>query len=176
MLNLNIILKAAVSLSFILKCNIDDNYQDYFSFSGNDTTAHLSRSNETVSLILMSGKSYEIYQSYNISNEFEFEWNGFRIDKQNMKLCETNGDMNDLLFDAYTFFSTKLEIYEHFKEDGEVIDLTYSCKEINYGLISFIVFIIGTFLASSSATIQMWNKTRGIGEEMSAANEGNSMI
>ena len=61
MTNLNFFLNAVVNLSFVLKFNVDvGENQDYFSFNGNDNAAHLSRSNGTINLMLMSGNNYEL--------------------------------------------------------------------------------------------------------------------
>ena len=67
------------------------------------------------------------------------------------------GYVENMTFDAYTFFSPKVEIYEQDVEYGEVEDPVYSCEEINYGLISFIIFIVGTFFVSGGT---MWKKFR----------------
>ena len=149
MLTLNILLKTVIALSFVIKFDVEDgDYQDYFSFNSNKTTAHLSRADDTLNLILTSGSNYEIHQMFNISEGFEFQWKDFRVNGRKMIPLDTEGHVGEMLFDAYTFFSPHVEIHERDVDDVEVGGPVYSCEEINYGLISFIFFVVGTFLVS----------------------------
>ena len=105
---MSIFLTTFFSLTFVLNLDVNKNiYQDYFIFHGNDTSAHLFRENNTINLVLMSDENYAIYQS-NVTNSFIFEWDGFIINDEKMKL-RTNQlmfDVNQLTFYNYTFISS----------------------------------------------------------------------
>ena len=105
---MSIFLTTFFSLTFVLNLDVNKNiYQDYFIFHGNDTSAHLFRENNTINLVLMSDENYVIYQS-NVTNSFIFEWDGFIINDEKMKL-RTNQlmfDVNQLTFYNYTFISS----------------------------------------------------------------------
>ena len=105
---MSIFLTTFFSLTFVLNFDVNKNiYQDYFIFHGNDTSAHLFRENNTINLVLMSDENYVIYQS-NVTNSFIFEWDGFIINDEKMKL-RTNQlmfDVNQLTFYNYTFISS----------------------------------------------------------------------
>ena len=157
MMNLNFFLNAVVSLSFIFKFNIEvGENQDYFSFSDNENAAHLSRSNGTINLILMSGNNYELYQTFNISTSFTVKGNGYMINGRKMKLTKFSGKINQTQYDSYSFFSTELELEKEQLEADCEEHTIYNYEEINYKLLALIIFMIGLSLRSDEAIINMW--------------------
>ena len=60
-----------------------------------------------------------------------------------MVLARTNGQVDDLSFDSYTFLSPILSFYGPTLLDDDP-EPVFGCKEINYGYIAFI--LIGVFL------------------------------
>ena len=152
------------SLSFVSKFNVDvGEKQDYFSFNGNDNAAHLSRSNGTVNLILMSGNNYELYQTFNVSNSFTFKWDGYMVNSRKMNLIKSSGKVNQTQYDSYSFFSTELEFEKEQLEKDELefcsCDQTvFGCRDINYGLIALIMFGVGVGLRSDDMVKRIWNQ------------------
>ena len=133
------------TLTFSLHFEIDCNEtQDYFFFqSSSNCTAHLYRRNNTLILFLKQDAAYEIY-NYNVTNNFEFSWDGYKVDNEKMVCVRTNEQVDDLSFDSYTFLSPILSFYEVTLLGGDEPEPVFGCKEVNYGYIAFI--LISVFL------------------------------
>ena len=59
---LKFLFNTLVNLSFVSQFTVNtSDYQDYFSFNGNNTTANLSRTNKTINLHVTSHDDYELY-------------------------------------------------------------------------------------------------------------------
>ena len=158
-MNINFVFNVVVSLSFVSRFNVTiDERQDYFIFNGNGTTAHLSRSNKTVSLVLISDNSYELYQTYNVTNNFTFKWNGFTIDEQKMYRVNSSGKIDQIQFDSYSFLSPYLELEKEELEFYPCEQPVFSCDVINYGFIALIMFGIGIGLRSDTVVMRMWKQ------------------
>ena len=158
-MNINFVFNVVVSLSFVSRFNVTiDERQDYFIFNGNGTTAHLSRSNRTISLVLISDDNYELYQTYNVTNNFTFKWNGFTIDEQKMNHVNSSGKIEQLQFDSYSFLSPYLELEKEELEFCSCEQAVFSSKEINYWVIALIMFGIGLGLKSDSVAMRIWKQ------------------
>ena len=159
MMNINFVFNVVVSLSFVSRFNVTiDERQDYFIFNGNDTTAHLSRSNKTVRLVLLSGNNYELYQTYNVTNNFTFKWNGFIIDDQEMYCVNSSGKIDQIQFDSFSFLSPYLELEKEEFEFCSCEQAVFNCEDINYGFIALIMFGIGIGLRSDAMVMRIWKQ------------------
>ena len=153
---MNFFLNTVARLSFVIKFSVDiGDYQDYFSFNGNDAAAHLSRSNNTVSLVLMLDDAFELYQTSNVSDSFTFTWGGYQINNQNMELSKSSGRINHTEYNSYSFFATEMEIETDRVELECRKPYIYNNSEMNYKLLAFIVFMIGLSLRSDEAVRRM---------------------
>ena len=144
-MNFSLFFALVSNLTFSLHYEIDCNQtQDYFIFQSSNSTAHLSRRNNTLQLYLRQDGAYEIY-NYSVINNFEFSWDGYKVDNDKMALVRTNGQVDVVYFASYTFLSPILSFYGLTLLD--VVDEpepVFGCKEVNYGYIAFI--LIGVFL------------------------------
>ena len=133
----------AANLSFTIKYSVNsEEKQDCFIFNGpNNTTAHLFRKTSTVILFLQSNNNTEVYQVSNITEEFEFKWNGYQVNGQIMNKVTSKGRVLDLYFDSYAFLSPYLEVIPNTLI--ERAELAYHIPGINYGLIVLIAFCAG---------------------------------
>ena len=158
MLNLSFIFGTIVSLSFVLKFDVNSNaYQDYFIFHGNMTAAHLYRTNKTINLEFLSGNNFSLYQVYNTKNPFEFAWNGFRINEQRMNLVNYSGKADNLSFNNYTFFSPYIELEKDVKLMSENYqEPLFQYSETNYSILALIVLCIGLVLKSDVIAPKVW--------------------
>ena len=103
-MNINFLYTVLTGLCFTVKFEFDDNRkQHYFIFDGPDTTAHLFRENSTLTLVFQSNYSFNTYQTLNLTNPFEFTWDGFRVNDKTMKLIKSSGNITNLQFNGYTF-------------------------------------------------------------------------
>ena len=143
----------AMNLSFTIKYAVNsEEKQDYFIFNGpSDTTAHLFRKNSTVILVLQSSNNTEVYQVSNITEEFEFKWNGYQVNGQTMNKVTSKGQVLDLYFDSYAFLSPCLEVIPNTAIDQT--ELTYHIPGINYGLIVLIAFCAGLVFKTDTFVI-----------------------
>ena len=143
-MNFSLFFGLVSSLTFSLHYEIDCNQtQDYFIFQSSNNTAQLSRRNNTLRLFLIQGGAYEVY-NYNVTDNFEFSWDGYKVNNEKMVRVRTNGQVNALYFDSYTFLSPILSFYGVTLLDGDEPEPIFGCKEINYGYIAFI--LVGVLL------------------------------
>ena len=145
-MNINFLYSMIVSLCFTVKFDVNnDSRQDYFIFHGNDTSAHLYRQNQTLKLFLKSNTSYSFYESSNITNQFVFEWIGYKINNNKMQAVRSEGDLNLLGLDSYTFISPTFNFVKE-----EVISVSEGLwiqnRDINYGFFVLIVLGVGLLL------------------------------
>ena len=158
-MNVNFIFDVLISLSFVVRFNVTiDDHQDYFIFNGNDTTAHLSRSKSTVSLLLISNDDYELYQTFNIIDNFAFKWNGFTINEQKMNCINSSGGIDQIQFDSYSFLSPYLQLVKDELEFCSCEQTVFERKDINYGLIALVMFGVGVGLRSDDMAKRLWNR------------------
>ena len=149
MMNINFLYSVIVSLCFTVKFDVNYNStQDYFIFGGDDTTAHLRRYNQTINLFLRSNTSYRHFEMTNVTNQFVFAWQGYTINNEKMKMVRSEGDLNLLGFNSFTFISPTLNFVE---EEEDVAVATYGgplirSQDINYGIFILIVFGVGLLL------------------------------
>ena len=145
-MNINFLYSVIVNLCFTVQFDVNDNStQNYFIFDGDDATAHLRRYNKTISLFLQWNTSYRHLEMENISNQFVFEWQGYKINNEEMKIVRSVGDWNLLGFDIFTFISPTLNFVEEeavATYGGPLID----SQDINYGIFVLIVFGVGLLL------------------------------
>ena len=159
-MDFNLLFTLVASLSFSIKFNIDTNSkQDFFIFSGENTTAHLFRDNETLNLFLETISGYKLYQISNITTEFEFSWNEFKVDGRQMEIVRSHGKLCTFQFNGYTFLSPWIDVIpnqvvEHHQE------LVYRKSDIKYDLLALIVLAIGLLLKTDAVAFHIWEKIR----------------
>ena len=148
MMEFNIFFTLVSALSFSIRFDIDSSKkQDYLVFLGDNDTVHLLRENNTLILYTRQNESYNIYNYYNITDDFSFTWDGYKINEETMVLVESVGTIDTMFFDSYTFLSPITDFYE----PTASTDPVYSHNGINYGYITMIV--VGVILAFESKVI-----------------------
>ena len=136
-MNLNFIFNTVVALNFVVEFNVSpQSSQDYFLFSGIDSSAHLYRKNNTIWLYLKHGQEHQTMNYENKEPTFTFNWSSKTINDNPMS---NHSDMN-MSFDAYTFLSPILNIQQPHPVVAEPI---FHCGETNYKLIALIIFAVG---------------------------------
>ena len=128
--------------------------QDFFIFQGGNSTAHLYRNNETVSLYLRDDKGFELYQT-NILNKLEFSWRGFQINGTDMKLIKSTGNTSMDYLNEFTFISPIIDLqpgiisevskFNNNESESRFISPQNS-KDVNYGYIAAIILIFAIAL------------------------------
>ena len=146
-MDINFIFALATSLSFTVVFDVNNSYnQNYFVFNGDETSAHLFRKNDTVTLYLYDRDSYVIYQSSNITSSFMFSWEGYQINNMNMNKTSYNGSLGSLEFDGFTFLSPHKEILETCYISEPCPEPVFQCEGTRYDLLTLIVLGIGLLL------------------------------
>ena len=139
-MNLNFIFSALVALDFTVNFHVSpEDKQDYFMFSGPNSTAHLFRENHTICLYLETGRERTLSRSRISGPTFTFTWSGKMVNNEVM----SNSSNLDVWFDAYTFFSPVLMLNQ---QSLAPIEPIFQCDNINYKLIALIIFCIGVGL------------------------------
>ena len=128
--------------------------QDFFIFQGGNSTAHLYRNNETVSLYLRDDEGFELYQT-NILNKLEFSWKGFQINGTDMKLIKSTGNTSMDYLNEFIFISPIIDIqpgimleasnFNNNESESRFISPQNS-KDVNYGYIAAIILIFAIAL------------------------------
>jgi len=136
------IFSLVANLSFTIHFPVDSSErQEYFIFNGNNSTAHLSRQNNTLILFLRyDGQNieYEIYE-HKVTSDFSFTWKDYKINNEEMSLVKYAGQIKRLYFDTYTFISPLLTEQYEIPDSATPV---FSCKEVNYGYIFFIMVLV----------------------------------
>ena len=90
-MNFTILFHLIGNLNFHVQFSLHShNTQDFFIFQDENSSAHLYRENETVSLYLREEKDFEVYQMH-ILNELNFSWIGFKVNGIDMKQIKATG-------------------------------------------------------------------------------------
>ena len=152
-MNFTVLFHLIGSLNFHVQFSLhSDNTQDFFFFQGENSSAHLYRNNETVSLYLRDDKEFELYQIH-ILNELDFSWRGFKVNGTDMRKIKSTGvtDMEDL--NEFTFLSPIVDLQADILmnlcspnaseriTEGEVMQ-SLNLKNVNYGYIAGIMLLI----------------------------------
>ena len=154
-MNFTILFHIIGNLNFHVQFSLDLNYmQDFFIFQGGNSTAHLYRNNETVSLYLRDEKGFELYQT-NILNKLEFSWRGFQINGTDMKLIKSTGNTSMDYLNEFTFISPIIDLqpgimsevsnFNNNESESRFISPQNS-KDVNYGYIAAIILIFAIAL------------------------------
>ena len=152
----NILFALAASLSFTIEYSIDSNTkQDLFIFKGEKEMAHLFRENKTLSLYIQSNSSFELYQISIVGKQFNFTWDGFKVNNKRMKMVKSSGKISELHFNGYTFLCPYIDVMLSTVEDSQ-LETVYHNAETNYGLIMLIVLSIGVLLKTDIIAQKVW--------------------
>ena len=137
-MNFTVLFAIVSNLRFTLNFEVDKNpVQDYLFFHGHTSSAHLSRVNSTLTLYLYKENCYEVYKQDNVSYRFEFSWGKeCRVNNRLMSLDKYGCEVRNLFFDSFVFLSPILEIQN---TNEPILEPIFSCQEINYGYIAFIL-------------------------------------
>ena len=154
-MNISFLYALVTSLSFTIKFNVNsNNRQDYFIFNGPNTTAHLFRENSTLKLIFHANSSFRHYQASNITGQFNFIWDGFKVNDKKMELIKSNGDLNELKFNRYTFESLCLDtLHEEVEYSQEPV---FHCRDVNYIIFAGIAIAVGLIMRSDNIIPKIW--------------------
>ena len=128
-MNFTLLFAVAAHLSFSVDYEANADNQDYFFFSSLDNTAHLFKRDNTVHLFLGQNDSREIYKYANVTNNFKFSWEGYKVNNKKMHLAESNGKIDKIFFDSFTFMSPIITLYNYYNPEPLPV---YSSKEFNY--------------------------------------------
>ena len=154
-MNFTILFHIIGNLNFNVQFSLDSNYmQDFFIFQGGNSSTHLYRNNEKVSLYLRDEKGFELYQT-NILNKLEFSWKGFQINGTDMKLIKSTGNTSMDYLNEFIFISPIIDIqpgimleasnFNNNESESRFISPQNS-KDVNYGYIAAIILIFAIAL------------------------------
>ena len=154
-MNFTILFHIIGNLNFNVQFSLDSNYmQDFFIFQGGNSSAHLYRNNETVSLNLRDDEGFELYET-NILNKLEFTWKGFQINGTDMKLIKSTGNtrmdyLNEFIFispviDHQPGIMLEMSNFNNNESESRFISPPNS-KDVNYGYIAAIILIFAIAL------------------------------
>ena len=154
-MNFTILFHIIGNLNFHVQFSLDSNYmQDFFIFQGGNSTAHLYRNNETVSLYWRDIEGFELYQT-NIFSKLEFTWKGFQINGTDMKLIKSTGNTSMDYLNEFTFISPIIDLqpgimlevsnFNNNESESRFISPQNS-KDVNYGYIAAIILIFAIAL------------------------------
>lgn len=155
-MSLNFLYNLLASLVIIITFDVDSNEkQDYFVFHGDNSTAYLFRTDNVLQLSITTNYGFRHYETTEITTQFTFTWDGFKINGRAMQIIRSNGNISDLDFTGYTFLSPSIDIDQRL-ECNEEQPLRLLCSKTNYGLLALIVLGIGVLLKSHSIASKFW--------------------
>ena len=142
-MNFSVLFTTVSTLSFVLHFEVDINEeQTFFQFQGDDgySSAQLKRVNDMLTLNLKQYSNYENYVYFNISEEFSFSWENYKINNDSMFLQNSYGQILDFNYNNYIFYSPSIDISNSINPDIE--PLLHCTNAINYGYIAAILLAI----------------------------------
>ncbi len=155
-MNFNLLFTALATLSFSVKFQVDSGArQDFFLFEGANQSAHLFRDGESLTLYLQQSDRYTIYKLQLKSSNFTFSWNGYVVNNQQMLLQDSTGNVNDVVFQDFTFSSPIIELLEF---DCSVEPVYKLSNDINYGYIVLIFLGVGLLFKSTDVGRNVYNR------------------
>ena len=155
-MSLNFLYNLLTSLAIIITFDVDSNEkQDYFVFHGDNTTAYLFRVNDVLKLSITTNYGFRHYEIIDITAQFTFTWDGFKINDRAMQIKRSSGNISDLNFDGYTFLSPSKDVNQELECNQEQ-PLSVRCSKTNYGLLALIILGIGVLLRSDSVASKFW--------------------
>ena len=147
----NLLFSVVGALSFVIEFDIlPDERQDFLFFTGDNTSAHLFRENNTVFLHI-ADTHFETYRT-DIENQLEFSWDGFKVNGTEMKKVKTNGNVAKLNFDVFTFLSP---IVKNEPREEAIIETLLTSEKLNYYYILAIVFLSVLLIDSKPRTFHL---------------------
>ena len=155
-MNLNFVYNLLASLTFSITFDVDSNEkQDYFVLHGDNSTAYLFRYDNVLKLSITTNFGFRHYETTEISTQFTFTWDGFKINDKSMQIIRSNGNISDLEFNGYTFLSPSKD-FNQLLECNQEQPLHFLCSKTNYSLLALIFFSIGVLLRSDSIASKFW--------------------
>ena len=155
-MSLNFLYNLLASLTFTITFDVDSNEkQDYFLFHGGNSSAHLSRTDNVLRLIITTDFGFRHYETTDITTQFTFTWEGFKVNDRAMLIKRSSGNISDLNFNGYTFLAPTVDLNQRLQcNEEQSLSILYS--KTNYGLLALIVLGIGVFLRSDSIASNIW--------------------
>ena len=155
-MSLNFFYNLLASLTFTITFNVDLNdTQIYFIFTRGNNTAQLFRKDNALLLVVTTDSGFRHYKTTEITTQFTFTWDGFKINDIEMPIVRSSGNISDLYFDQYTFLSPSLEVNQTL-ECYQEQPLSVLNSKTNYGLLALIILGIGLLLRSDSIASKFW--------------------
>ena len=152
-MNFTVLFHLIGNLNFHVQFSLHSaNTQDFFFFQGENSSAHLYRNNETVSLYLRDDKEFELYQIH-ILNELDFSWRGFKVNGTDMRKIKSTGVTNMEGLNEFTFLTVVVDLQADVLmnpyspnvsetiTEGEFMQ-SLNFKNVNYGYIAGIMLLI----------------------------------
>lgn len=113
-------------------------------------------------LIFHSNSSFKHYQASNVTSQFNFTWDGFKVNYKKMELVKSSGNLIEFKFNRYTFVSPYLDILRHDKVEY-IQEPIIHCGDVNYGIFAGIIITVGLIMRSDnimSRIMKLFNKLR----------------
>ena len=155
-MNFNLLFTTLATLSFSVNFKVDSGArQDFFLFEGTNQSANLFRDGEFLTLYLQQNEEYKIYKVQLKTSNFTFSWDGYMVDNRQMLLQDSTGNVNDMIFQDFTFISPIIDIVEF---DCSVEPVYKLDNNINYGYIVLIFLGIGALFKSTDAGRIIYNR------------------
>ena len=152
-MNFTVLFHLIGNLNFHVQFSLhSDNTQDFFFFQGENSSAHLYRNNETVSLYLRDDKEFELYQIH-ILNKLDFSWRGFKVNGTYMRKIKSTGVTNMEGLNEFTFLTVVVDLQADVLmnlyspnvsetiTEGEFMQ-SLNFNNVNYGYIAGIMLLI----------------------------------
>jgi len=156
-MNFQIVFHFISTLTFVFKFSVNPNsQQDYFYFEGTNQSAHLSRSQEIITLFLNQGENFSVYRGEINQSTFTFSWIGFKIDGKPMNITKSEGDTSEINYNSLLFMSPILDEIEECSTNCPEQILQYN--SVNYWYIVLIVLAIGISLNLKEEAVNSFTK------------------
>ncbi len=154
-MNFNVLFTTVSALKFVIDFPVNLNEtQDYFYFEGYNNTAHLFRKNATLLLHLSqnNGEENALYNTTLHGKNFQFSWNGFKVNEEKMMLHSSKGLISELEFEHFSFLSA---IVEPLDIECTFEPIYYDMEKVNYWYFLIMMFVVGIIFESKTHGINI---------------------
>ena len=158
-MNFYIVFNTLSTLTFVFEFAVNlENKEDFFYLEGQNQSALLSRTNDTIYLSIQHGENFTLYSDTINQSTFEFSWRGFRINKKPMLIEKTEGEILTFNYNSFLVLSPILNQFEECIVTEPEHFISY--ESINYWYIVLIALAVGITIDSKEKSLKLFDTLR----------------
>ena len=158
-MNFYVVFNTVSTLTFVFEFAVNlENKQDFFYLEGQNQSALLSRTNDTIFLSIQHEENFALYSDTINQSTFEFSWKGFRINEKPMLIEKKEGRIHAFNYNNFLVLSPILnQIEECIVTKPEHF---FHYDSVNYWYIVLIALAVGITIDSKEKSLKLIDTLR----------------